>query len=529
VGYKPVPVLAKSFKKGGYVTPGQDELSPALIIQDFHGETALPRTPHNTAREIRADHRVLRPKRLSPDILAWLVAASDFCLVLLAAGGAFAAFYDVVQSAGPGRHFFTAFVAATLFIGGFERLGGYRLRQLSRLDWQVTRVLITWGVLIAVLLFIGFVAKVSESYSRGWTLAWIFAAIGMQLSGRCLLEIAAQRGPQAGFFARHVVIFGAGDEGHLLIAKLQKSQDKSIVIRGIFDDRRSRIAQTVHGVSVLGTSDDLLRFVREVRIDEVIIALPLAAERRLSTLLEKLKGVALDLRLSLEPIAARFCAGGIGDIGLAPVLNIADRPLKHWRAAIKWIEDKCVAVFLLIVLAPLMGLVALLVKLDNRGPVLFIQRRYGFNNEEISVFKFRTMSVDQCDGSGRQRTVLHDPRVTRVGRIIRALSIDELPQLINVLRGEMSIVGPRPHPIAMMAGEDTLYGEAVTHYFHRHRVKPGITGWAQVNGLRGEVDTLDKARARVDHDLYYIEHWSPWFDLKILFKTTFAIINRPAY
>ena len=176
-----------------------------------------------------------------------------------------------------------------------------------------------------------------------------------------------------------------------------------------------------------------------------------------------------------------------------------------------------------------MAIVALLIKLDSRGPVLFSQQRFGLNNEAIPVLKFRTMYVDRGDRSGAQRTVQHDPRVTRVGRVIRALSIDELPQLINVLRGEMSVVGPRPHAIAMKAGDGVLYGDAVAQYFHRHRVKPGITGWAQVNGLRGEVDTLSKARARVAHDLYYIEHWSPWLDLRILLKTLAIVIRQPAY
>ena len=212
-------------------------------------------------------------------------------------------------------------------------------------------------------------------------------------------------------------------------------------------------------------------------------------------------------------------------IGTVPVLEIADRPLKHWRAIAKWIEDQVLSVLLLIFLGPLMAIVALLIKLDSPGPVFFAQERFGFNNDVIRVLKFRTMFIDRGDQSGARRTVQNDPRVTRVGRVLRALSIDELPQLINVLRGDMSLVGPRPHAIAMRAG-GRLYGEAVEQYLHRHRVKPGITGWAQVNGLRGEVDTLAKAHARVAHDLYYIEQWSLWFDLKILLKTVGILASR---
>jgi lipopolysaccharide/colanic/teichoic acid biosynthesis glycosyltransferase len=170
-----------------------------------------------------------------------------------------------------------------------------------------------------------------------------------------------------------------------------------------------------------------------------------------------------------------------------------------------------------------MGLIAILIKLGSRGPIFFVQRRFGFNNEVIRVFKFRTMHPGRADPSGALRTIRDDPRVTRLGRILRRLSLDELPQLINVVRGDMSLVGPRPHAIAMKTG-DRLYCEAVEQYTHRHRVKPGLTGWAQINGLRGEVDTLEKARARVAHDLYYIEHWSPSLDLKILLKTVRTLV-----
>ena len=210
---------------------------------------------------------------------------------------------------------------------------------------------------------------------------------------------------------------------------------------------------------------------------------------------------------------------------MSPPLEIANRPLTHRGSVAKWIQDKMLAGILLIWLAPVFAVVALAIKLDSRGPVLFTQKRFGLNNDVIQVLKFRTMHVDRGDQSGALPTVRNDPRVTHVGRILRWLSLDELPQLINVLRGDMSLVGPRPHAIAMKAG-DRLYCDAVEEYLHRHRVKPGITGWAQVNGLRGEVDTLDKAHARVAHDLYYVEHWSPWLDLKILLQTV-GILASP--
>jgi Undecaprenyl-phosphate glucose phosphotransferase len=325
--------------------------------------------------------------------------------------------------------------------------------------------------------------------------------------------------------ARNVAIIGAGNEGQRLIARLWAGQDRSVVVRGVFDDRKSRLPGSVCGLAVLGTTDDLLHFARHTPVDEVIIALPLDADCRLRSLCDKMKALAVDVRLSLEPLAETFRVRDMGYVGDVPVLDLVNRPLKAWRGATKLLEDKLLGLILLILLSPLMLLIAIMIKLDSCGPIFFVQKRFGFNNEVIRVLKYRTMYVDLCDRSGAQRTVQDDPRVTRVGRVLRTLSFDELPQLINVLRGDMSLVGPRPHPLGMKAG-DRLYGEAVAQYLHRHRVKPGLTGWAQVNGLRGEVDTIQRAHARVAHDIYYIDHWSLWLDLKILLTTAVVLVSR---
>jgi Undecaprenyl-phosphate glucose phosphotransferase len=472
------------------------------------------------SQETQRERDFRRPVWLSPELMAFVVGALDWCLILTAAGAAFAIYFGVMDQevAWPERHILTAFLAATVFAGMFERLGGYRSKQLSRLNWQVTRVLITWAITIGVLLLAAFLSKTSEIYSRGWAVVWITATPVLLLIGRCLLYAVITTRLVGSYLARNIAIVGAGTEGQRLIARLREEQDKSIVICGVFDDRKSRLPGSVCGLALRGTTDDLLNFAHHATIDEVIIALPLGAEQRLRSLCEKMKALAIDVRLSLEPLAETFNVRGFSYIGTVPVFELVDRPLKNWRAAAKWMEDLLLGLLLLILVAPLMWLIAILIKLDSPGPVFFVQKRFGFNNKPISVLKFRTMHVDHSDPSGAQRTVRNDPRVTRFGRILRWLSFDELPQLINVVCGDMSLVGPRPHAIAMKAG-DRLYCEAVEQYLHRHRVKPGITGWAQVNGLRGEVDTLDKAHARVAHDLYYIEHWSPWFDVKILLKT----------
>jgi exopolysaccharide biosynthesis polyprenyl glycosylphosphotransferase len=259
-------------------------------------------------------------------------------------------------------------------------------------------------------------------------------------------------------------------------------------------------------------------------IDEVILALPLRAEARIGELVAKLRSLPVDLRLSLDPIAGEFPMHGITEVASIQMIEILDRPLKNWSAVVKWFEDKVLGTLCAILLAPLMAAIALAIRLDSGGPVFFVQERFGFNNNVIRVVKFRTMRVAEADPTGAARTTPDDPRVTRVGRVLRRFSLDELPQLFNVLTGDMSLVGPRPHVMAMKAGE-RLYHEAVGDYFLRHRVLPGMTGWAQVHGLRGEIETPENARARVAYDLWYIDHWSLWLDVKVLFLTLRVIFS----
>ncbi len=203
-----------------------------------------------------------------------------------------------------------------------------------------------------------------------------------------------------------------------------------------------------------------------------------------------------------------------------------DSPLKDWNVIWKKVEDIVVASLVLLLAAPLMLMIAALIKLESRGPVFFSQARFGFNNHPVNIYKFRTMYAHMADPTGSKQTTKNDVRVTRIGRILRQMNLDELPQFINVLQGRLSVVGPRPHALAMRTG-DKLYHEAVAEYAVRHKVKPGITGWAQVNGLRGETDTMDKAISRIEHDLYYIDHWSLWLDLKIVFLTLLRGFNDP--
>src|SRR6266446_4635797 len=409
---------------------------------DF-GSKTLPEKAKNRRRWFG------RTVTLSPEMVAKMVKVIDFLAIMTAAAGAFAFYLGLTthSAAEVERYLLTSSLAATLFVTGFRYIEGYTLMQLRMLRWQLTRAAAIWAITISILLFLAFVGKVSDTYSRGWMLGWIMATMAFILIERGILRIAIARLIQRGYIARSIAIVGAGELGERLIAKFQKSQDKSIAIRGVFDDRVSRVPRSVSGCRVLGNIDDLLRFARQVMLEEVIIALPLSAEQRLKEIIGKLKVLPSDLRLSAESMAESFPLRGMSHLAGAPLLGIVDRPIKHWNAVAKWVEDKVLSAALLFALAPAMALIALLIKLESWGPVLFVQERFGFNSDAIRVYKFRTMYADRSDISGAQRTVYNDPRITRVGRVLRLLSLDELPQLLNVLKGDMSLVGPRPHAI----------------------------------------------------------------------------------
>ena len=338
--------------------------------------------------------------------------------------------------------------------------------------------------------------------------------------------LLARAWTRQGRLIRRTAIVGGGERGSALIAALQTQKDSDIEVIGVFDDRGiDRSGENCGGFPNLGTVDDLIEFRRRTRVDLVLFSLPISAEGRILQMLKKLWVLPLDIRLAAHTKGLQFRPRSHSFLGDVPVIHLFDRPLADWDVVMKWLFDKVVGSLILLAALPMMALVALAIKLESRGPVIFKQKRYGFNNEPIEVSKFRSMYLDQCDATGSKVVTRDDPRVTRVGRLIRKTSLDELPQLFNVVFiGNLSLVGPRPHALNGKV-EARHYDEAVDGYFARHRVKPGITGWAQINGWRGEIDTQEKIKCRVEHDLYYIENWSLLFDLYIVARTPFALTN----
>ena len=412
----------------------------------------------------------------------------------------------------------------------FEVAGSYRTDVLRYGRLALGRVAIAWTSLFFIFLAIAFAAKASEAFSRVWLYGWYGLGLVFLASSRVVLRRVVNTWVRQGRLKRRVVMFGGTDRGRDLIRAIDNDPSCDIGIVAVFDDRsKSRRPETVGDHPVLGTKTELIDYVRNNPVDMIIVALPMRAETRVLALLKDLWVLPVNIRLTAASDQIRFSSKAYHYVGNVPLLNVFERPMSDWDRIVKAVEDRILAAMFLMLLSPLMLLIALLVRLDSPGPALFRQKRYGFNNELIEVYKFRTLYQDKGDSNADTLVTKNDNRVTRLGRFLRKASLDELPQLITVLKGDMSIVGPRPHALQAKAA-DRLYDDAVDGYFARHRVKPGITGWAQVNGWRGETDTQEKILRRTEFDLYYIEHWSILFDLKIILKTPFALFEtRNAY
>ncbi len=423
-----------------------------------------------------------------------------------------------------GQYILTMAGGSLLVANVFHQLGLYSVRVLFNVPRQLGRIVVGWTAVVAVLIVVAFVTKVSSNFPRGWAILWHFWSLGSFFAIRFVAYGVLSTWVKEGRMTRDVAIVGAGPHGRRLIQHLRQTGTHDYRIVGVFDERAVRPLPPVEGVPVLGTVDDLIAYARKTPVDQIVVALPWAAEIRVMKVLRKLWELPVDIRLAPDMIGFRLAHCAYSELGDVTVLNVFDRRMSEEKLILKRIEDIVLASIMFLVFAPVMIATAIAIKLDSRGPVLFRQTRYGFNNQRIEVLKFRSMYVDQCRDIAPTQASRDDPRITRVGRFIRRTSVDELPQIFNVLTGAMSVVGPRPHPVGARA-ENVLFQEAVDEYAARHRVRPGLTGWAQVNGWRGETDTIEKIQRRVDQDLYYIEHWSLLFDLKIVFMTVFAVLR----
>jgi Undecaprenyl-phosphate glucose phosphotransferase len=462
---------------------------------------------------------------ISPIVLAGFVRMGEFALIV-AIGTAVYAAYLPDGGGVLGRYMIATFSIAALSMLAFQVADIYQVQAFRGHEKQYMRLASAWSVVFLLVIGASFFAKAGEMFSRIWLGTFYVGGLAALIGSRRLLFLLVRKWTNEGRLTRRTVIVGGGDHGAHIIEALRRQKDTGIKIIGLFDDRGDRrSAADCAGERKLGTVDDLVEFGRRTRVDLVIFSLPISAEGRILHMLKKLWVLPVDIRLTAHTNKLRFRPRSYSYIGQMPVLDVADRPIADWDVVMKWLFDKIIGGLLLLCALPVMAIIAIAIKLDSRGPVLFKQKRYGFNNDVVEIYKFRSMYADKLDPMAEKLVTKNDPRVTRVGRFIRKASLDELPQLLNVVfKGDLSLVGPRPHAINAKA-EARLYDEAVDGYFARHRVKPGITGWAQINGWRGETDTHEKIQNRVEHDLYYIENWSILFDLHILARTPIALFK----
>ena len=477
----------------------------------------------------RANH--VQPTPALFEISSLLLRVAEF----MAVGGAAVVIASIILgSVSPelGRAYFNAiFIGAIFYAGLADMIGAYDVDVRFSLRRAWGRVLTAWAATAMFMLTMGFLFKISETYSRAWAILWFFGGAAALCLVRASGTLWLRRLKRRGVFNQRVAIFGAGPQGHRLAQYVLGNEKLTIDLLGFFDDRAAERIAADNGdapVALNGNLEGLLQAIRLGLVDQVIVALPWAAETRIQDVVARLAITPIRIRLAPDLASFAFSQRPMVMLGDLPVMTLFERPISGIDQWVKKAEDFILGLIITLVFAPLLLIIAIAIKLDSRGPVFFRQPREGFNNRKFHIWKFRSMHQDSGEVDDIRQAQRNDPRVTSVGRFLRRASLDELPQLFNVIAGEMSLVGPRPHAASTRAG-DRPFGEVVATYAARHKVKPGMTGWAQVCGWRGETDTEEKLVRRLEHDLHYIENWSVLFDLYILLRTVPALLTLRAY
>ena len=416
-----------------------------------------------------------------------------------------------------------AALAAAIFVilGEVTRLyGSWRLRSM---DDEFGAAMLVWGITCAALVLAAFVFKVSASYSRVVTMAWFLITPLLLIYARLAARLLLRWLRKSGGNTRTVAIAGTSSVAEAIVRHLRDSASFGVRVNGVYDDRVS--VRNQHEASLLlqrqGSLDDMVEEARRGALDYVFIALPMRAEKRIVELTHKLADTTASVYVIPDLFIFDLMRARWSMLGTLPMVSVYESPFDGLNGALKRLEDLVLgSIFLLVAAVPMFG-IAIAISATSRGSILFKQKRYGLNGRLVEVLKFRTMTASD-DGERVPQARPDDERVTPIGRFLRSTSLDELPQLFNVLAGQMSLVGPRPHAVA----HNEQYRRLVHGYMLRHKIKPGITGWAQVNGWRGETDTVEKMQQRIEHDLEYLSNWSIWLDLKILVATVSALLSR---
>jgi len=401
----------------------------------------------------------------------------------------------------------------------FKTVGVYKSARGRSLVSEMGRLTLCFGLVVLIVGLFAFLTKFGEIVSRlwfGYSFLLSFAAI---FSGRVVLRIILRQLRKSGFNWRTVVIVGSGDLAANSVYQLENNPWVGMKVSGILTDDKVSAESSLMRYPLLGNISELATIIENRRadanpVDQVWITLPLSEMDKTRQVVSDLADSSVDVCIVPDLFGISLLQGSIDEIGGVPLINMSTVGIRGIGEIVKRLIDIVVSLVALVLLIPVFLTIATIIKVDSKGPVIFVQRRYGVNGKEIKVLKFRTMSTKE-DGSSIKQAVQGDRRITRVGKFLRSYSLDELPQLYNVLLGTMSLVGPRPHAVS----HNEEYRQKISGYMMRHKIKPGITGWAQVNGWRGETDTLHKMEKRVEFDLEYMKNWSVWFDLKILCLT----------
>lgn len=405
----------------------------------------------------------------------------------------------------------------SLTFPGRPRLRGSLWRSLGD-------IVVSWCLVALLIVFFGYATRSLRLFPAEAILTWLWLGLVALIGSHLLFRIAA---PYLATFQgsqRRAVIVGMNDQGIELAERMLANPYRNIEFVGFFDDRaRERLAPPSERLPILGQFTGLAGFARDNRIDAIYLSLPMATQPRILAILDELRDTTASVYFVPDLFVTDLIQGRMDQVCGMPVVSVCETPFTGTNGLIKRGSDIFFSLLILTLISPVLAVIAAAVKLTSPGPVIFKQRRYGLNGEEILVYKFRSMTVCE-DGNTIQQAQKNDKRVTPIGAFLRKSSLDELPQFINVLQGRMSIVGPRPHAVA----HNELYRKLIKGYMVRHKVKPGITGWAQVNGLRGETETLDKMQARIEYDLDYLRHWSLSLDMKIIFMTV-AVVFKDQY
>jgi putative colanic acid biosynthesis UDP-glucose lipid carrier transferase len=402
----------------------------------------------------------------------------------------------------------------------YQHIDPYRTWRSGRMLAYARDTVFGWCVTIAVLLFLGSASGLKYYYDERVILAW-FVAVPVILLCSHIAVRRAMISPQKTDEVRSVVVVGANDVGLKFATICDRHPNLFMQVHGFFDDRTDDRHPPALSHPMLGKMSEIASYVREHGIKMIFISQPISAQPRIRKLIDELQDTTASVYFLPDVYIFDLMQARFDNVGGMPVIAICETPFMGLNSMIKRASDIALGSVILLMLAPLMLVIALAVKLSSPGPAIFRQRRYGLYGEKIIVYKFRSMTVAE-DGDKVVQATQNDQRVTAIGGFLRRTSLDELPQFINVLQGRMSIVGPRPHAVA----HNEQYRKLIKGYMLRHKVKPGITGWAQVNGMRGETATLDKMEARIQYDLDYLRNWSLWLDLWIILKTVKVVLTR---